>query len=386
MLSYNAKIPPGVGSVLFIDLNAIARNYGHLQSLAPDAKVGVSVKADAYGLGVLTIAPVLAAAGCQTFFVASAAEGQRLRPSIPDAEIVVLNGPDTACLPLFTEHRLTPALNSLAQIDVWRTIATENPQTEAAYLHLDTGMARLGLGEDELSELCADATRLGGIKISVVMSHLACADDPGSPMNALQRDRLVAAKTKLAPLTGTVEASLANSAGIFLGSGFHMDLARAGAAIYGLNVLGEDISKMEQTVHLYAKILQVRDIDRDETVGYGATHRADRVSRIATVSTGYADGYPRAAGRLTEADTRPTATAYVDDVAVPVVGRISMDLLAVDVTNLPAATAQPGAFVELIGTHFGTDDLAEVSGTIGYEILTRLGQRHYRIYRGGDTA
>lgn len=381
----DTKIPPGVGSVLVVDLDAIAHNFRHIQSLAPTAEVGVSIKADAYGLGAATIAPALAAIGCQTFFAATAAEGAALRPAIPDTEIVILNGPDAVSTPLIIEHRLTPVINSLAQLDMWRTAAAGKPQTNAVYLHVDTGMSRLGLGEAEVSLLCTDTARLDGIDVSVVMSHLACADDPSSPMNARQRERLLAAAANLSALTGPTRTSLANSAGVFLGPDFHLDIVRAGASIYGLNVLNQKLSLMRQVIHLYAKILQVREVDKPATVGYGATHRIARPSRIATLATGYADGYLRAAGRLTDHDTRPLATTFIDDAAAPVVGRVSMDLLTVDVSGVPAAAAQPGAFVELIGDHFSADDLADVAGTIGYEVLTRLGQRHRRIYRSGDS-
>lgn len=385
MLPHDTNVPPGAGSVLVVDLDAIANNYRHIKSLVPAAEVGVSIKADAYGLGAATIAPALAAIGCQTFFVATAAEGAKLRPAIPDAEIVIFNGPDAASAPLFVEHRLTPALNSLLQLEEWRTTAVGNPQHNAAYLHVDTGMSRLGLSDAEVSHLCSDGARLDGISVSVVMSHLACADDPSSSMNAQQRERLLAAAAALSAHTGPVRTSLANSAGVFLGADFHLDLVRAGASVYGLNVLDQKLSSMKQVIHLFAKILQIREVDRPATVGYGATHRIARPSRIATVATGYADGYLRAAGRLTDKDPRPVATTYIDGAPAPVVGRVSMDLLTVDVSDMPAAAAQPGGFVELIGDHFSVDDLADVAGTIGYEVLTRLGQRHHRVYRGGDT-
>ena len=385
MRLHDIKIPPGASSVLIVDLDAIADNFRHLQNQAPTAEIGVSIKSDAYGLGAATIAPVLVSAGCQTFFVATAAEGANLRPAIPGAEIVVLNGPDAANASLFHKHRLTPALNSLVQLDVWRTMTAENPPGKAAYLHIDTGMSRLGLSEAEVSEMCSDGARLDGVEIAVVMSHLACADEVGSPINAQQRDRLQAVAARLSKIAGPLRISLANSAGVFLGPDYHLDLVRAGASIYGLNVLNQNLSSMQQVVYLYAKILQVREIDKPASVGYGATHKVSRPSRIATLATGYADGYLRAAGRLTDQDTRPLATTYFDDIAAPVVGRVSMDLLTVDVSAVPEAAAQPGRYVELIGDHFSADDLADVAGTIGYEVLTRLGQRHHRIYRGGDT-
>ncbi len=385
MLPHGTKIPPGVSSVLVVDLDAIASNYRHIKSMVPVAEVGVSIKADAYGLGAASIAPALAAQGCQTFFVATAAEGAKLRSAIPDAGIVVLNGPDAVSVPLFIEHGLTPALNSLPQLDVWRTAVAGNAHNNGAYLHIDTGMSRLGLSEAEVSELCSDTARADGVDISVVMSHLACADEPDSAMNALQRKRLLTTATTLPSITGPIRASLANSAGAFLGADYHLDMVRAGASIYGLNVLDQKINTMEQVVYLFAKILQVREIKKAASVGYGATHKVSQPSRITTVAIGYADGYPRAAGRLTTKDERKLATTFIGDAVAPVVGRVSMDLLTVDVSGVPETEARPGAFVELIGDRFNADNLADVAGTIGYEVLTRLGQRHHRIYRGGET-
>lgn len=385
MLPRNADIPPGTGSILVIDLDAITANFRRIQALAPTAETAVSIKADAYGLGATAVAPALAAAGCRTFFVATAAEAALLRPTLPDAALVVLNGPEPGSAALFAEHRLTPALNSLDQIDVWRTATAAQPAAaEPAYIHIDTGMSRLGLGADELATLAAEPERLAGVDISVVMSHLACADEPGSPMNARQRERLVGAIAALPMTVASARVSLANSAGVFLGADFHFDMVRAGASIYGLNVLNNKLSEMSQVVYLYAKIVQVREVDKAATVGYGATHQVSRRARIATVATGYADGYLRAAGRLSATDKKPTAKAYIGDTAVPVVGRVSMDLLCLDVGDM--AAARPGAFVELLGRRFTADDLADAAGTIGYEVLTRLGRRHHRIYWGGDGA
>jgi alanine racemase len=381
---HDTNIPPGASSVLIVDLDAITHNYRQIQAQAPTAEVGVSIKSDAYGLGAAKIAPALAAIGCKTFFVATAAEGVNLRPALPDAEIVILNGPDPDTAPLFGKHGLTPALNSLMQIEVWRA-AAGGPSAKPVYLHLDTGMSRLGLDAAEVDQLCADPALLNGVEVSVVMSHLACADEPKSPLNAQQRERLLAAAAKLSPLTGPVRTSLANSAGAFLGTEYHLDMVRAGASIYGLQFLDQKLNSIQQVVHLFAKIVQVRDVDKPATVGYGAAHRIGGPRRIATLATGYGDGYLRTAGRLSATDKRPTATTFIDGIAAPVVGRVSMDLLTVDVSGVPEAAAQPGKYAELIGDHFSADDLADVAGTIGYEVLTRLGQRHHRIYRGGDT-
>ena len=383
MILRDLKIPGSASSVLIIDLEAIKSNFKFLKKKAPKVEVGVSIKSNAYGLGAKTVAKLLSSIGCKTFFVSTIAEGMDLKDIIPNSRIVVLNGPDRDSSKMFIENSLTPVLNSLNQIDIWHKETIENPNN-LSYLHVDTGMSRLGLSNKEINKLFSKDDLLKGLNIDVLMSHLACAEEGNSQKYLQQLEKLIAIKEKLLPLTGPVRTSLANSAGIFLGTDFHLDLVRTGAFIYGLNKKdsGEDSSK--PVVRVFAKIIQVQEVDKPSTVGYGATHEITRPTRIATVATGYADGYIRSSGQISTKEEKNTAKVYFDNMSAPIIGRVSMDLLTIDVSQLPDHLVQPGGFAELIGDNYTIDDLANASGTIGYEILTRLGQRHYRVYLGGE--
>ncbi|MDA0787287.1 MAG: alanine racemase, partial [Proteobacteria bacterium] len=291
MAARDIVIPADAGAVVIVDLDAITENYRLIQATCPGAEVGAAVKADAYGLGGGPVAAALCNAGCTTFFVATPAEGIKLRGSNDTAEIVVLNGPEPASVATFLDNQLTPTLNSLAQIETWARAGSAD-----AWLHVDTGMNRLGLGPAELETLVAEPARLDGIRISTILSHLACADTPDHPMNAAQRDRFTAARARLTPVIGPCRASLANSGGAFLGPDYHFDLVRPGASLYGIRPRAEGPNPMKQVVEIYTRILQVRDVDTPMTVGYGAAHQVTGHRRIATLAAGYADGYPRAAG------------------------------------------------------------------------------------------
>ncbi|MCR0985374.1 alanine racemase [Roseomonas populi] len=356
---------PEPAGVLTVDLDAITANWRTLRDLHAEAgggETGAAVKADAYGLGAAAVAPALAAAGCRRFFVAQLAEGMALRPLLcsshgPGPTIAVLNGfPPGAD----EDAALTPVLNSPGDIAAWSGTG------RGAILHVDTGMARLGLSPAELEALAEDPSPLDGLRLRYVMTHLACADEPAHPMNAAQAARFAAARARLP----AVPFSFANSAGIFLGRDFASDLARPGCAIYGLNPTPGRPNPMRPTVRLAAPVLQVREIPAGTPVGYGAGWTAQRPSRIATVAAGYADGYlrslsGRAIGRHNWQD-------------VPLVGRISMDLSAFDVTDHPAIG--PGSMIELIGPGNSPDQVAARAGTIGYEVLTSLGARYRRAY------
>ena len=385
------QIPPDRGAALTIDIDAVVANYRLFREMASPVPVAASLKANAYGLGVERVAVALAAAGCEIFFVALPCEGLALRKLLPRACIVVLSGATRESAPLFVRHRLSPALNSLDQVAGWQKICAAGEDVEAAVLHLDTGMSRLGLSPAEVGLLAAEPFRLDDIRLQCVLSHLACADEPENPMNARQRDAFVAATAALAPATGRVARSLANSSGAFLGHEFHFDLIRPGAALYGINPTPGRPNPMRQTVELHARILQVRTVDAPQTVGYGAAHKVTGTSRIATVAIGYGDGYMRAVGNVAggatggigDINSSAVAKAFIGDIPVPIVGRVSMDLITLDVSAVPSEAACPGAFVELIGRHVAVDDLADWAGTIGYEVLTGLGSRLHRIYAGG---
>jgi alanine racemase len=319
--------------------------------------------------------------GCRTFFVAHVAEGIDLRRILgPGTAIYVLNGILPATEDDFLDHELIPVLNSLPQLELWLRAAGSGDKTLAAALHIDTGMARLGLTPNEAADLAADLRRgperLAGLDLHFFVSHLACADEPGHGLNGEQRRSFDGHLAALPP----ARASLANSAAIFLGPEYHYDLVRPGIALYGGNPRPGRANPMRAVVRLSARIIQVREINTPQSVGYGATYRATGRRRIATVPVGYGDGYPRALSGQ--------GVAYIAGISVPIVGRVSMDLITLDVTEAPLAAVQPGALVDLIGGDGPSlDDVAERAGTIGYELLTALGGRYHRRYRdatGGD--
>lgn len=367
-------MPPNAfaGAQLSIDLDAIATNWRVLGArLKAGARAGAVVKADAYGLGLAAVAPALHGAGCRDFFTASLDEAIALRAVLADCRIYVFFGPQPGEAAEYSRHALIPVLNDLGQIETWRAHINRGG-AEKAVLHVDTGMSRLGLPPEEVARLAAEPERLAGLELALVMSHLACAEQPETAMNETQLSEFKAARAALGPAAATAESSLANSSAIFLGPQFHFDLARPGAALYGLNPTPGKANPMSEVVCLQGKILQVRRVDSSRSVGYGAAHVVTRPSRIATVPVGYADGYLRSASNR--------ASGYVRGVQVPIVGRVSMDMITLDVTDLPPEHAQPGALVDLIGGPHSIDALAAEAGTIGYEILTSLGRRYRRHY------
>ncbi|HLI12432.1 MAG TPA: alanine racemase [Alphaproteobacteria bacterium] len=355
-------MPPSESAVaeLTIDLAAVLGNWRKLREMVHPAECAAVVKADAYGLGADKVAPALAAAGCRLFYVARLSEGIALRKALPNGEIAVFDGVVEGSEASFAAHRLIPVLNSLEQIERWAAFArARGPQP--AMLHLDSGMNRLGLPRQEVAILAADPDRLRGLALRAVISHLACADTADHELNAAQLARFASLRRGLP----SAPASLAASSGIFLGKPYHLDQARPGAALYGVCPLSGAPNPMAQVVELNCKILQVRDVDSPQTVGYGATHLVRRPSRIATVGVGYADGYFRALGNRSR--------GFIGDYPAPLVGRVSMDLVTLDVTDVPAALLRPDARVELIGPHRTIDQVAADAGTIGYEVLTNLG-------------
>lgn len=366
------------GAVLTIDLGAIQENYRRLRQELRPVTCAAVVKANAYGLGAAKVAPALAHAGTKTFFTAQLDEAVVVRGAlgtdVHEADVFVLNGLGGAAPDDFLSTHVMPVLNSLADIDAWSAAARKAGRALPAALHVDTGMNRLGLPKAELDALAADHGRLDGIEVRYVMSHLACADEAGHPLNGEQLRAFVAARERLP----AAPACFANSSGIFLGADYHFDMARPGVALYGVNPIPGRPNPMRQVVRLQGKILQVREIDAPQTVGYGATHRVSERTRVATVAVGYADGYLRSLS--------DRASAWIGDRKVPVIGRVSMDLLGVDVTGVAPDAARPGHFVDLIGPHHDVDALAAEAGTIGYEILTSLGARYHRVYRGGQGA
>jgi alanine racemase len=354
---------PDIGVArLDIRLGAVAANWRECGRLSGTAVAGV-VKADAYGLGLGPVARTLDEAGCNAFFVARLEEGIALRSLVPDARIYVLDGVPAGSVPALVAHRLTPVLNSLAELAAW-----QSPQRRDAAIQIDTGMNRLGLPPDELATLIAEARlRMAGVNIVLLMSHLACADDPDHNMNKAQLGRFRAALAKLPP----APASLASSGGILLGRDYAFDLVRPGLGLYGGNPQAGGANPFRTAVRLTGRILQLRRVDYGQTVGYGASYRTGRNSTLATVALGYADGMMRVLGNR--------GKASIAGIRVPVVGRVSMDLITLDVTDLPSEP-KIGDEAEFLGDTISLEELAAASGTAPYEILTSLSRRALRHY------
>jgi alanine racemase len=353
-------------AVLTVDLGALTDNYRRLRREAAGSEIAGVVKADGYGLGAPEVAGALWDAGCRSFFVAHLEEGVELRRHLPDAAIYVLHGLPAGSEEAVQRANLIPVLNQPGDLARHVAAARKHQRRLPAALQIDTGMCRLGFSRGEIEQL--DRAQLDGLDLGLVMSHLACAEEPANPLNERQRQRFEEARGKLPP----ARASLANSSGIFLGAAFCLDLCRPGVALYGVNPTPDRANPMAPVVTLEAPVVQVHDVREPGTVGYGATYETRAGARIATVPIGYADGYPRSAGSR--------ASARIAGRAVPIVGRVSMDLITLDVSALPADAVRPGATVELIGGPDGVDQLAAAAGTIGYEVLTRLGRRFARRY------
>jgi len=363
------------GARLTIDLAALQANWRLLGQKALPVECAAVVKADGYGCGIEQVSRALAKAGCQTFFVADLAEARRVRAAAREVVIYVLNGVLPGSSPAFVELYARPVIGSLVELAEWdRFVASENWMGGAA-IHVDTGMNRLGMGMEEAIAL-APRMQKENHGITLLMSHLACAETPDHPLN----DRQIRLFREIRVQFRGLPASLANSSGIFLGDAAHCDLVRPGAALYGVNPIPGQPNPMRPVVSLEGRIIQLRSIAKGDTVGYGAAWSAKRASRIAVVAVGYADGYARAASA---ADGAPGGEAIVAGKRCPFAGRISMDLLAIDVTDVPEGAVHRGEFATLIGGDIGVDDVAAFSGTIGYEVLTRLGRRYHRIYRSG---
>lgn len=351
-----------VNARLSVDLDALARNYALLRAASGAADCAAVVKANAYGLGVVPVTERLDAEGCRHFFVATLAEGLELREIVPRAAIHVFEGPLTGALEPFIDARLVPVLNSLEQIEWWA------PTGRPAVLHVDTGMTRLGMSPAEVDALSRRRELLDDLVVDTVMTHLACADEPEHPLNREQLARFDVLRARL-PAART---SVGNSAGALLGGAHAGDMIRPGIGLYGGNPFAARPSPVEPVATLLARIVQVQCVDSAQTVGYGATYDAGPGARIATVAFGYADGYPRCLGNR--------GTAHVAGRAVPVVGRVSMDLIGLDVSALPRGVARPGDYVELFGPNVPLEDVARAAETLNYELLVRLGRRVHREY------
>lgn len=368
-----AQASHATGAVLTIDVNAIAENWQNIAARVAPAECAAVVKANAYGLGIDHVAPALWRAGARTFFVAHLQEGITLRALLPEAVIYVLNGLLPGSGFAFSAHELRPVLGSHPEIGEWSAQCRATGLDLPAALHVDTGMHRLGLSLEEAAHIARERASLR-FTPSLVMSHLACADTPGHPLTPLQQQRFA----QVAQQFSGIRASLANSAGTQLDASYHFDLVRPGILLYGGRAI-DDTPPLRPVARLEAPVIQVRTASEGESVGYGASERLKRDSRLAVVHIGYADGLFRAAG---SSDARKGAEVVLEGARCPLVGRISMDLATIDITDLPEGEIARGTGAVFLGAGIGVDDLAEKAGTISYEVLTSLGARYQRRYLG----
>lgn len=363
------------GAVLSIDLDALRHNYRFLRAQLPHAACGAAVKADAYGLGAQRVAQALVEEGCQHLFVAHLDEAIALRAQIDSkVAIYVMHGPPVGYDAELLAHDCIPVLNSQPQIIAWRRLAQTQQRALPAVIQLDTGMARMGLSQAEVAAWLADPDFIQGIDLRMLMSHLACAEDQQHPMNRQQLQRFTALRAQLPACA----ASLANSSGIFLGADFHFDVARPGAALYGIAPVAGQPNPLRSVARLQGRIIQTREIPAQTGVGYSLTWRSQQTSRIATVAVGYADGWLRSLSNR--------GVAQIGGVTVPMVGNVSMDTITLDVSQIDPALLQAGVLVDLISPENPVDEVARRAGTIGYEILTSLGQRYHRVYLESQSA
>ncbi|TXH83067.1 MAG: alanine racemase [Rhizobium sp.] len=371
------------GLRLTVDLGALVENWREMARRSGKARTSAVVKADAYGLGIEDIGETLYAAGARDFFVATADEGATLRLYAPEARIFVLSGIWPGMERRFFENDLVPVIASEEQLTFWMSVLSDYGDYPCA-LQVDTGFNRLGLPMNDAIALADDVSRPASFAPVLVMSHLACGDDPS---NAMNRQQLEAFRKVSAAFEG-IEASLANSAGVFLGSDYHFDLTRPGIATYGGEAVPGMANPMRPVATAEARIIQTRSVKSGETVGYGRALQLTRDSRLAIVSAGYADGYMRSQSSA-GVPLRQTGIAcghgFIAGHKVPVAGRITMDLTIFDVTDLPENLARAGDYIELFGNNISVDEAARSAGTIGYEMLTSMGLRHERRYISEET-
>ncbi len=351
---------------LTIDLSALIANYRLFKRQTAGEVAGV-LKADGYGLGATALASALLNDGCAQFFVATPDEGAAIRAIAEDAKIAVLGGLYHGAEDFYLYHHLIPVINSLDQLHRWRDFSVKESFALPYWLHVDTGMNRLGLGADEWATLEADPGQAEPLHMIGIMSHFACADEKDHALNDRQAERFAAC----ARLFPDALKSLCNSSGVFRNKNWHHDLVRPGYALYGGNPTPEAENPMQRVVTLETPVLQTRRVKKGESVGYGAGHHFDQDTETATVALGYADGFLRAGSGK--------ARLYYKGQACPILGRVSMDLISVGIGHL-ADKPVPGAMMEVLGPHQSLDQLADDLGTIGYEILTSLGGRYGREY------
>lgn len=366
-------MPPGATGVITIDLGQIRANWRALAKRVAPAGCAAVVKADAYGLGAARVIPALYQAGCRNFFVATLTEAKAALGFAPGATVYVLDGILPGAAAELAAIGARPVMTSIDEARAWTAEAAPGASAPAAALHINTGLNRLGMGEPELDRLLEDGDLMHRLDIAVVMSHLACADDAQHPMN---REQLAVFRRLRARLP-KARASLAASDGLMLGREYHFDLVRPGYAIYGGQATPQRSAPVEPVIRVSARILQISDVPAGAAVGYSASYRTTETRRIATIAAGYADGVFRHAS----ADNGATGGAVaIRGSLAPIVGRVSMDLITVDITDVEGPPPARGELVDLIGPDLPLEAVGRDARTIGYEVLTRLGTRFHRQY------
>ncbi|PKP94845.1 MAG: alanine racemase [Alphaproteobacteria bacterium HGW-Alphaproteobacteria-16] len=362
----------GFSSQLRVDLGSVRANYRALAAQVSPAQCGAVVKADGYGLGARKVAPALHREGCRIFFVAQLCEAFDVLDTVGvGSTIFILNGLDPQSEEICATWGFVPVLNAHCQVDRWRALSRAQGKLLPAALQMDSGMSRLGLDFETIDALAHDPDFRREVSVRLLMTHLACADDPSHEANGAQLGRFLAARS----LFAEAPASIANSGGMFLSSDFHCDVVRPGIALFG-GQTGAGAEQLRPVVALDARILQIREIADGAGVGYGLDYVARGPRRLATIGMGYGDGWPRNLGGI--------GAAWSGGCRLPIVGRISMDSMVIDISDLPENALNEGDFVEFLGPSQSLKDVARDAGTIGYEILTRLGRRHRRVYVEGD--
>ena len=368
--------PPAAeaGGILTIDLTAIEANWKSLARRAMPSECAAVIKADGYGCGIEPVATMLANAGCKTFFVADLLEARRVRTVAQEPVVYVLNGlmPGTAAT--FAELHVRPVIGSMTELAEWDAFVTANDWRGGAALHVDTGMNRLGISPGDAAAL-APRIRSENHGITLLMSHFASSEVSDDPLNEKQ----IKLFREIRMLYRGIPASISNSSGVLLGSAAHCDMVRPGAALFGVNPTPGRPNPMRPVIELRGRVIALRDAMKGETVGYNAGWTAKRATNLAIVGVGYADGYLRAASA---SDIVRGAEVMVAGKRCPLAGRVSMDLIAIDITDVPTPVKR-GDMVTLLGDDITVDDFAATAGTIGYEVLTSLGRRYHRIYRVG---
>ncbi len=358
-----------------VNLSSIVQNWRKLDALSAPARAACVVKADAYGLGALPVVKALYTAGCRDFFVAFADEGAMIRPVAPEARVFVLSGAFAASGRTCLQHRLIPLLGSVEDVRNW---ISEGSGSSPFGLNIDTGMNRLGLTIQEALDLSGRLDHLRQSGLCHIMSHLACADDQPHPKNSEQLEHFQRVRTAFCG----IESSFCNSAGIFLGGDYLCNITRPGIALYGGEAVNDMANPMRVAVTAETKIVQIRQAKSGETVSYGGAVTLRRDTAIAVCATGYADGYPRScgAGVLLRSQMPAAASGFVASRKVQLLGRVTMDMMMFDVTDVPDSEIKAGDYIELFGPNVRLDDAARSAGTIGYELLTSLGKRYHRRY------